>query len=214
MRSKRVIILGAAALIAAGSVFGLALRAARVDSRPFDDGMVVTELVAVEDWTLPEGATFVSARSDARGTLGLLLDLNGTPAFVIMPNVVDSKRIEAQLEFQLGTLQRRGGEAAQPGSLWTPIAVRRDARMSWVFKDGFASRGQRTIVALGASDRATIHMWNARKNGCQEINVHIKTATGLRDCLNFAERWRVPECDDEADLKAKWEAFVDRVGGK
>lgn len=213
MRSKRVILIAAIALIAAGSVFGVALWAARSDSRPFDDGIAVTELAPVEDWTLPEGATFVSARSDAQGTLGLLLDLNGTPAFVIRPNVVDSRRIEAQLEFQLGTLQR-SGEPAQPGSPWTPVTVRRDARMAWVFKDGFASRGRRTIVALGASDRATIHMWNAHKNGFQEIDVQIKTATGLRDCLDFAERWRVPECDDEADLMAKWEAFVERVGRK
>lgn len=213
MRSKRVILIAAIALIAAGSVFGVAIWAARSDSRPFDDGVEVTEVAPVEDWALPEGATFVSARYDAQGTLGLLLDFNGTPALVIRPNVVDSKRIEAQLEFQLGTLQR-SGEPAQPGSPWTPVTVRGDARMAWVFKDGFANRGRRTIVALGASDRATIHMWNAHANGYQEIDVQIKTATGLRDCLDFAERWRVPECDDAADLKAKWEAFVVRVGGK
>ncbi len=217
MRSKRVVLIAAVALIAAGSVFGVALWAARSDSRPFDDDVAMTELAPVEDWTLPKGAKFVSANKGEQGTIVLVLDYNGQKVGVAAPRLTPQDDIQATMAFQMGTLQRRDVSAGDlvAATPWIPVRVRQDWRDSSVMiGEGYANRSARAIVTLKRDQRLGVHIWNARDSGHQLVLGAVENEAELRVFLEFIEAFRVPEFNDEADLKAKWEAFVERVGGK
>lgn len=211
MRSKRVIILGAAALIAAG-LYVSALRGVRVDSRPFDDEMVVTEVALVDDWTLPEGATYMSAFEHEGGTLSIRLHYKGITVVVIRPTWIAGDYVSA-MDVQMSALARRADHASllDRESPWTPVRVRRD--VSVMHREGFASRNLRAIVSPRGNS-VDAYMWNAERDVAQSFHGEPSTDAELRTFLEFVEAWRVPEFEDEADLKAKWEAFVNRVGGK
>ncbi len=217
MRSKRVILIAAIALIAAGSVFGVALWAARSDSRPFDDGIVATELAPAEDWTLPESVELVAEGKPTPGFHRINVKDTDLVGFITDPRFIVADDTEAQMEFQFATLQARDGAQGMVTSppLWTPV----EAKSSWrdsslVRGDGFANRSVRAIVGQIRDRRVGIRLWNARGNAYQEIHLKIETDAQWAQCFDLAERWRVPEFDDEADLKAKWEAFVVRARGK
>jgi len=216
MRSKRVIVVGTVALIVAG-VFTLVVRAVRVDGKPFDDGVALVERAPADDFALPEGTTFESASEGGNGTLVLMLSYKGQTFAISFPKFVPDHDVGASMDFQMSTLRRREDDAGvlDAGSLWTAVRVRQDWRdESIVHGDGFASRSVRAIASVRRDPRTSVRMWNARGNAVQEIIMSAASGAERRQGLGFVEKWRVPECDDEAELKAKWNAFVERVRGE
>lgn len=216
VRSSRVIVVGAVALIAA-VVVALVVHAVRTDAKPFDDGVALVERAPVDDFALPEGTTFESASEGGNGTLVLMLNYKGQTFAVSFPKFVPDHDVGASMDFQMSTLRRREDDAGvlDAGSLWTAVRVRQEWRdESGMIGEGFASRGDRAIVTLKRDRRIGVHMWNARGNAVQDGLASPKNDEELRELLAFIEGWRVPECVDEAELKAKWDAFVMRVSDK